>query len=118
MIRYRNENNGEVVEREKPDARLDFLTNWERLEDGETPGPVKPDGVLSRPQVSPGVAEQDATDEELEEREADEPPARSASKAEWQEYARERAVSDEERAEVDTLTKELLVAKYGTVADG
>ncbi|WP_043256122.1 hypothetical protein [Streptomyces sp. Tu6071] len=117
MIRYRNENNGEVVERQEPDARLDFLPNWERLEDGEEPGPVRPDGVLSRPQASPGVAEQDATDEELEERAADEPPARSASKAEWQEYARERAVSDEERAEVDTLTKELLVAKYG-VSDG
>ncbi|MEU9921877.1 hypothetical protein AB0H51_11370 [Streptomyces griseoluteus] len=40
-------------------------------------------------------------------------PARSASKAEWQAYARTRAQDSGEEAAIDGMTKEELVAKYG-----
>ncbi|MET8765474.1 hypothetical protein [Streptomyces sp. NPDC004658] len=121
MIRYRNENTGDVVERENEDARLEGLANWERLRDDETPGPGRPEGVLSRPQASPGTAPTDPSSPRAQEQakaeeqqeEAGDPPAKSASKGEWVEYALKRAVSDEERQEIPQLTKELLIAKYG-----
>lgn len=114
MIRYHNKNTGDVVEYEHADARLDMLPNWERLTSDEQPDPVHPDGILDRPQASPGVAATEASDEDLTAQEADKPPARSASKETWQEYATEHAVSDEEREEILSLTKDILVAKYGT----
>ena len=121
MIRYHNTNTGQVVEREQEDVRLNNLSNWERLEGDEQPGEVTPDSVLKRPQTSPGTAltstegPRAAIEEEFKEQqeEAGEPPARSASKGEWVEYALKRAVSDEERTEIPGLTKEMLVAKYG-----
>ncbi|WCN06062.1 hypothetical protein [Streptomyces sp. M92] len=121
MIRYRNHNTGDVVERRQEDARLEMLPNWERLAGDEKPGPVEADGVLSRPQASPGAAPTDPespqaeTEREFAEQqeEAGDPPAKSASKEAWVEYAQARAVSDEERAEIPSLTKDMLIAKYG-----
>ncbi|MFE6354375.1 hypothetical protein ACFVOO_16255 [Streptomyces rochei] len=121
MIRYRNHNTGDVVEREYEDARLEMLPNWERLADDEKPGPARPDGVLSRPQTSPGTALTDTesaqaeTEAEFAEQQekAGDPPAKSASKDAWVEYALARAVSDEERGEIPSLTKDMLIAKYG-----
>ena len=40
-------------------------------------------------------------------------PNRSASKAEWQAYARSQAKDSDEEAAVDGMTKEELVARYG-----
>jgi hypothetical protein len=40
-------------------------------------------------------------------------PKRSASKAEWQDYARTRAQDSDEEAAIDGMTKEELVARYG-----
>ncbi|MFF8656821.1 hypothetical protein [Streptomyces huasconensis] len=121
MIRYHNTNTGDIVEREKADARLDMLPNWERLDRDETPEPPTPDSVLKRPQASPGTAltstegPRAAAEEEFKEQteEAGKPPSKSASKETWAEYAHKRAVSDQEREEIPGLTKEMLVAKYG-----
>ncbi|MEU9640942.1 hypothetical protein [Streptomyces sp. NPDC048188] len=121
MIRYHNTNTGDVVEREHADNRLDMLPNWERLDANETPDAPTPDSVLKRPQTSPGVAltstegPRAAVEEEHREQqeEAGDPPDRSASKETWAEYAHKRAVSDEERAEIPSLTKPVLIAKYG-----
>ncbi|MEU9557982.1 hypothetical protein [Streptomyces fumanus] len=121
MIRYHNSNTGEVVEREQEDARLEALANWERLEGDETPDAPTPDSVLKRPQTAPGTAltstegPRAAAEEEYREQQEDagDPPDRSASKDAWIEYAQKRAVSDEERAEIPSLTKSVLIAKYG-----
>ncbi|MFK0062623.1 hypothetical protein ACIQTN_25775 [Streptomyces werraensis] len=121
MIRYHNKNTGDVAEREHEDARLEMLPNWERLEGDETPEEPTPDSVLKRPQTSPGTAltstegPRAAVEEEYREQQEDagDPPDRSASKEAWIEYAQKRAVSDEERAEIPSLTKAVLVAKYG-----
>ncbi|MEU0332225.1 hypothetical protein [Streptomyces sp. NPDC006193] len=121
MIRYHNSNTGEVVEREQQDARLEALSNWERLEGDEQPGEVTPDSVLKRPQTAPGTAltstegPRAAAEAEYKEQqeEAGDPPAKSAPKDAWIEYALKRAVSDEERQEIPQLTKDMLVAKYG-----
>ncbi|AQS70847.1 hypothetical protein [Streptomyces pactum] len=121
MIRYHNTNTGDVVEREHADTRLDMLPNWERLDADETPEAPTPDSVLQRPQTSPGVAltstegPRAAAEEEHREQQEDagDPPDRSASKETWVEYAQKRAVSDEERAEIPSLTKAVLIAKYG-----
>ncbi|MFJ8146041.1 hypothetical protein ACIQ6R_13305 [Streptomyces sp. NPDC096048] len=121
MIRYHNTNTGDVVEREHADTRLDMLPNWERLDADETPEAPTPDSVLKRPQTSPGVAltstegpRATAEEEHHEQQEdAGEAPDRSASKETWVEYALKRAVSDEERAEIPSLTKAVLIAKYG-----
>ncbi|MFE2457513.1 hypothetical protein [Streptomyces sp. NPDC059402] len=121
MIRYRNKNTGDVVEREHENARLEMLPNWERLAEDEKPDRVEPDGVLSRPQASLGAAPTDSDSPQAEaeaefkeqQEEAGDPPAKSASKDAWVEYAEARAVSDEERAEIPSLTKDMLIAKYG-----
>ena len=42
--------------------------------------------------------------------EGDKAPAKSAGKSEWEDYARSRGASDED---LDGLTKDELVAKYG-----
>jgi hypothetical protein len=121
MIRYHNTNTGDVVEREHADNRLDMLPNWERLDGDETPEAPTPDSVLKRPQTSPGTAltttegPRATAEEDYKEQQEDagDPPDRSASKDTWVEYALKRAVSDEERTEIPTLTKPVLIAKYG-----
>lgn len=50
---------------------------------------------------------------EVQETSDGETPKRSASKAEWQEYARKQAKDSDEQAAIDGMTKEELVAKYG-----
>ncbi|WP_086705597.1 hypothetical protein [Streptomyces antimycoticus] len=93
MIRYRNSNTGDVVERPEPSARLERLPNWERLDTPKAPaggGGGSPSGP-----------------------EADKPPARSASKAEWQEYARSHAEDSDENDAIDGMTKEQLIEQYG-----
>ncbi|MCQ6250910.1 hypothetical protein [Streptomyces malaysiensis] len=95
MIRYRNSNTGDTVERPEPSARLERLPNWERLDTPEeTPAPATGGGGPSGP-------------------EADKPPARSASKAEWQEYARSQAKDSDENDAIDGMTKDQLVEQYG-----
>ncbi|WP_394434513.1 hypothetical protein [Streptomyces sp. SGAir0957] len=122
MIRYRNHNTGDVVERSQKDARLEMLPNWERLgKDEKADAPVERDGVLTRPQASPGTAPTDPDSPQAEteaefkaqQEEAGDPPAKSASKDEWVSYAEKRAVSDQEREEIPGLTKDMLIAKYG-----
>ncbi|KMS71307.1 hypothetical protein ACH49_24740 [Streptomyces leeuwenhoekii] len=121
MIRYHNTNTGQVVEKDSEDARLESLSNWERLEGDETPEPAAPDSVLKRPQTAPGTAltstegPRASQEEEFKEQQEDagDPPARSAPKDAWVEYAQARAVSDEERQEIPQLTKDMLIAKYG-----
>ncbi|MFE9906416.1 hypothetical protein [Streptomyces achromogenes] len=117
MIRYRNENTGDVVERESTDARLEALANWERLVGDEQPEPARADGILSRPQASPGSAPTAPDSPRArEQKDAGGPPAKNANKDVWIDYALKRAVSDEEREEIPQLTKELLIAKYGEEA--
>ncbi|MER5213698.1 hypothetical protein ABT063_24780 [Streptomyces sp. NPDC002838] len=41
------------------------------------------------------------------------PPARSASKAEWAEYARSLAADSDEVNQINVLTKEQLIEQYG-----
>ncbi|MGX1116406.1 hypothetical protein RKD37_001769 [Streptomyces ambofaciens] len=121
MPKYRNHNTGDEVEYDHPNRRLEMLPNWERLDGDEEPDPVDPSSVLDRPQAAPGTAPTDpdspqaAQEREFKEQqeEAGDPPAKSASKDAWVEYAEARAVSDEERAEIPSLTKDMLIAKYG-----
>jgi hypothetical protein len=44
---------------------------------------------------------------------ADQRPARSASKADWQAYARSQVKTSDEESSIDGMTKDELVAKYG-----
>ncbi|MFF5589726.1 hypothetical protein [Streptomyces hygroscopicus] len=94
MIRYRNSNTGDVVERPEPSARLEHLPNWERLDTPKAPAGGGGGGGPSGP-------------------EADKPPARSASKAEWQEYGRQLARDADEVDSIDGMTKEQLIEQYG-----
>ncbi|WP_328426023.1 hypothetical protein [Streptomyces sp. NBC_00443] len=117
---YRNENTGDVVEYDYPSARLEMLPNWDTLEapeaavepqdpgsgaqepqeqGGEGTPPIEPPGGGSGEGDGPGVVER---------------PARSANKAEWQEYARSLAQDSDEAAAVEGLTKDQIVEKYGS----
>ncbi|MGW6481316.1 hypothetical protein ACWGDS_26045 [Streptomyces sp. NPDC055059] len=91
MPKYRNNNTGDEVEYDHPSPRLEMLPNWERL-DAES------------------EAEQDPAPEV-------ERPNKSAPKAEWQAYARTRAQDSAEADEIDTLTKEQLVERYGSESE-
>jgi len=93
MFVYRNKNTGDVVRYEYRSARLDMLPNWELLEE---PQPEEP----------PGGDDGDGPG-------ASKPPARSASKADWQAYARPRAQDSDEAAAIEKLTRDELVALYG-----
>ncbi|MYU21199.1 hypothetical protein [Streptomyces sp. SID8352] len=96
MIRYRNANTDDIVERAHPDARLEMLPNWERLQPDDATGP---------PQESSGGEGGRGPGAER--------PARSAPKAAWQEYARTVASDSDEEAAVEDLTKDDLVERYG-----
>jgi hypothetical protein len=89
MFRYRNTNNGDVVEYEHPDARLEMLPNWERL------------GAEAAPETGGPADEQDGR------------PAKSAPKSAWLAYARGRVKDADENDELDMLTKDELVERYG-----
>ncbi|MCX4827183.1 hypothetical protein OG746_26685 [Streptomyces sp. NBC_01016] len=89
MPKYRNNNTGDVVEYEHPDARLEMLPNWERLDTEAAPEDKGP------------ADEQDGR------------PSKSANKSEWLAYARAQVQDADENDELDTLTKDQLVERYG-----
>jgi hypothetical protein len=138
-ISYRNTNTGDVAHFDEPNARLEALPNWERVEDGKPLPEIVNDGVLSRPTLTaPGVHDLSGnelvTNEEIREEEpaatepaaesltttedgvvsgVGKPPARNATKAEWQDYARLVETDPEAQSDIEGLTKEQLVEKYG-----
>jgi hypothetical protein len=140
MTTYFNQRTGDTVTMDGRSARLDALDNWQTLDgDDETPQ-LANDGVLSRPTLTaPGVHDPSAdvptTNEELREENpagtspalgqeltttedgqvsgVDKPPARGASKAEWQDYARKVEDAPERQSDIEGLTKEQLVERYG-----
>lgn len=138
-ISYRNTNTGDIAHFDEPSARLEALPNWERIEDGKPLPPIVNDGVLSRPTlVAPGVHDLSGTElltnEEIREEEpaAAEPvaeslttteegvvsgvgkaPNKNATKGEWQDYARQVETDPEAQSDIEGLTKEQLVEKYG-----
>jgi hypothetical protein len=118
---YRNENTGDVVEYAYRSPRLEMLPNWVTLQtptepsesttsQEPTPGPQGPQeqGGGGSPDEPPGGGGGDGDGPGAPER-----PARSASKADWQAYARALAQDSEEEAAIDDLTKEELVKRYG-----
>jgi hypothetical protein len=136
---YFNKRTGDRVEIDGRSARLDALDNWTTLNDGEE-GQIVSDGVLSRPTLTaPGVHDLSAdvpkTNEELREENPegtgptvgqeltttedgevsghDKPPARNAGLAKWQDYARKVEDDPERQSDIEGLTKEELVARYG-----
>lgn len=139
MTTYFNKRTGDTVEMDGRSARLDSLDNWEIVKGDETPQTVN-DGVLSRPTLTaPGVHDLSAdvplTNEELREENPeaagpavgqeltavddgevaghDKPPAKGASKAEWQDYARKVEDDPERQSDIEGMTKEQLVERYG-----
>jgi hypothetical protein len=139
MTTYFNQRTGDRVEMDGRSARLDSLDNWKILNEGEE-GQIVSDGVLSRPTLTaPGVhdlsADVPTTNEELREEvpEAngpavgqelsttedgevsghDKPPSRKAGLATWQDYARTVETNPERQSDIEGMTKEQLVARYG-----
>jgi hypothetical protein len=139
MTTYFNERTGDRVRMDGRSARLDSLDNWKVVEDDETPQIVD-DGVLSRPTLAaPGVHDPSAavplTNEELREENPggtgpdvgqelittedgqvsghDKPPAKNAGLAKWQDYARKVEDDPERQSDIEGLTKEELIARYG-----
>ncbi|GAB2731786.1 hypothetical protein [Streptomyces bullii] len=140
MTTYFNQRTGDTVTMNGRSARLDALDNWKVVDGDEEPQIVN-DGVLSRPTLTaPGVHDPSAdvptTNEELREESpetgggpavgqeltttedgqiagVDKPPARGASKAEWQDYARRMEDDAERQSDIEGLTKEQLVERYG-----
>ncbi|WP_216588588.1 hypothetical protein [Streptomyces brasiliscabiei] len=134
---YRNKNTGDVVEYDCQSPRLEMLPNWVTLQDPEAevePEPphappahekplvVEPVKPVEPKQESPVVIEPvdlttpdepDAAGDGSGPDAAPERPARAASKADWQEYARARAQDSVEEAAVGGLTKDELIKQYG-----
>jgi hypothetical protein len=136
---YRNENTGDVVSYPYRSSRLEMLPNWVTLQDPEAeteqapptdpPSPVEPpqDPSPGTREPTPPVVTEPPGPEALGDEppavpdgggdgsgpDAPERPARSASKADWQEYARARAQDSDEEAAIDGLTKDELIRKYG-----
>jgi hypothetical protein len=136
---YFNKRTGDRVQMDGRSARLDSLDNWTTLEEGEE-GQLVNDGVLSRPTLTaPGVhdlsTDVPTTNEELREENPegvgpavgqelsttedgqvsghDKPPAKGASKAEWQDYARKVEDDPERQSDIEGMTKDQLVERYG-----
>ncbi|KJK40227.1 hypothetical protein UK15_07700 [Streptomyces variegatus] len=139
MTTYFNQRTGDRVEMDGRSARLDSLDNWKILGEGEE-GEIVSDGVLSRPTLTaPGVHDPSAdvpkTNEELREEnpslegpgvgqeltlvEDDEsapvlkPPAKNASLTKWQDYARQVEDDPERQSDIEGMTREQLVERYG-----
>ena len=139
MTTYFNERTGDRVEVGGRSARLDSLDNWKILDEGEE-GQVVNAGILSRPTLTaPGVHDPSAdvpkTNEELREENpggvgatvgqelttvedgeaapALKVPAKGASKSEWQDYARKVEDDPERQSDIEGMTKEQLVERYG-----
>ncbi|WP_432111159.1 hypothetical protein [Streptomyces sp. YPW6] len=137
MTTYFNERTGDQVQMNGRSARLDSLDNWVRLDDEPNPSVVD-DGILSRPslagpraergpgqvlvETTPPAADEVPTQETppvelspVSQAPADGPrqPAKNASRADWQAYARTRAQDSNEEAEIEGLTRDELAARYG-----
>ncbi|NUS82970.1 MAG: hypothetical protein HOY75_09490 [Streptomyces sp.] len=140
---YRNENTGDVVEYGYRSPRLEMLPNWVTLQDPEAdaepepphapPTPDTPQEPTATPPAPPEVEPvvdqgtpvviepitlkapdgPDAGGDGSGPDAVPERPARSASKADWVAYARERAKDSDEEAAIDGLTKEQLIDQYG-----
>ncbi|MEV8042457.1 hypothetical protein AB0P02_01250 [Streptomyces griseoluteus] len=140
MTTYFNQRTGDRVEVPGRSARLDSLDNWAIVEGSETPTIVN-DGVLSRPTLTaPGVADPSAdvpaTNEELREENpagVDEGPGqeltttddgipkvpgRSASRSAWQAYARLVETDPERQSDIEGMTRDQLVDRYGSGGEG
>lgn len=92
MPKYENSNTKDIVEYERPNARLEMLPNWKRL-DPELESPKEPE------EESPSAPANR--------------PAKNATKDAWQAYARTRAQDPFEAAAIDDLTKDQLIEQYG-----
>ncbi|MFD5682194.1 hypothetical protein [Streptomyces bacillaris] len=138
MTTYFNERTGDRVKLDGRSARLDSLDNWKRLGDDEPNPPVVDDGIMSRPSLAGPRAEQGPGQVLMEttppapgkvptqetppveltpvsQVPADGPrqPAKNASRADWQAYARTLAKDSNEEAELEGLTRDELAARYG-----
>ncbi|MFD6415998.1 hypothetical protein [Streptomyces sp. NPDC060194] len=139
MTRYFNTRTGDTVEIDGRSARLDALDVWKVVNDGDETPQVVSDGVLSRPTLTAtGVHDPSAdvpqTNEELRKQEpesaGDGPgqeltstedgqtsqlkvPSRKAGLAAWQEYARLVEDDPERQSDIEGLSKDELVARYG-----
>jgi hypothetical protein len=132
---YRNENTGDVVSYPYRSPRLEMLPNWVTLQDPEAETEQAPLSPVE-PSQDPGPGAQEppppvVTETPGPQAPGDEPPAvpdgggdgsgpdalerpaRSASKADWQAYARARAQDSAEEAAIDGLTKDQLIEQYG-----
>jgi hypothetical protein len=78
--------------------------------DGDHVKQLLDQGMVEEGQVV-GIVEDDAFDEELENEDVEvETPAKSASKGDWEAFARSQGATD---ADLDGLTKDDLIAAYG-----
>jgi len=121
MARYRNQNTGDEHETDGPSLRLEALPNWVRLDPESEPSPgdagsdSSPAGVGQEETTSAGAASEvpaDPTgDPDEEDPAADVPPAATASKADWVDYAVTFKGAAREQAE--RLTKANLANLYG-----
>ncbi|MGI5196577.1 hypothetical protein ACQEVY_23495 [Streptomyces sp. CA-288835] len=113
MFVYRNNNTSDVVQYEHRSARLDMLPNWELLSEPEPSGATEePSAQGDAPQEKPnepsdGGGDSGSGSDDVQR------PARSASKADWQAYARARTQDSDEEAAIDGLTKDQLIEQYG-----
>lgn len=139
MTTYFNKRTGDRVEMDGRSARLDSLDNWKIVEGSETPA-IESDGVLSRPTLTaPGVHDPSAdvptTNRELREENpggtgptvgqelsttedgqasgVGKPPAKGASLAKWQDYARLVEDNPERQSDIEGMSKDELIARYG-----
>ncbi|MFD8970540.1 hypothetical protein ACFV0C_37060 [Streptomyces sp. NPDC059568] len=123
-VTYFNERTGDEVRLDGRSGRLESLSNWKRIGEDEPRPPVVDDGILSRPSPA-GTAARREPGQVLETPPAevttvtepvkgtDQRPAKNASKADWQAYARTRAQDSDEETAIDALTRDELVARYG-----
>ncbi|MYW48879.1 hypothetical protein [Streptomyces sp. SID161] len=140
MTTYFNKRTGDRVEIDGRSARLDSLDNWETVKGSETPQVVN-DGVLSRPTLtapgvhpsseppkineelreenpstaakSPGGQQLTTVEDESETAGVTQPPAKNASRADWQDYARQVEDDPERQSDIEGLTRDQLVERYG-----
>ncbi|MEV8600447.1 hypothetical protein AB0465_11275 [Streptomyces griseoviridis] len=116
---YRNENTGDVVRYPHRDTRLEMLPNWVTLREPEPePEPPHAPPTLATP-ATPAPSEPDEQSPATEPQKAGggpdaiKRPPRSASKADWQAYARTRAQDSEEETAIEGLTRDQLAEQYG-----
>jgi hypothetical protein len=124
--RYRNKNTTEVVEYSRPNARLEYLQNWDKLVDGEPEPEAAPagnGGLLGQPQVGDTPLEERGATLPAPDADWDVPasqtapvgpdpknrPAKGATKEAWVNWAIEGGCS---REDAERLTKPELIEIY------